>query len=224
MTAQGTTFRLVRHGRTQGAADLLAGRSAIGLSAEGRRQATGLARWLRDRLAPDGLAAVYSSPVRRARETAEPIARAFELDPVPVEGLTEVDFGRWEGRSFAELERDPAWTVWNRFRAGARAPDGETMGDVQARAVGELLRLRELHPGEEIAVVSHAAVLRTVACHFLGLSLDLALRLEVDPGSQAELWLGEETARFRSWNVRPLCSRPERAERTARSTRSTSTS
>lgn len=224
MIAEGTTLRLVRHGRTEGAVDVLAGRSsAVGLSAEGRRQAERVADWLRRRLGPEGLAAVYTSPVRRARETAQPIAGAFGLDAVPADGLTEIDFGRWEGRSFDDLEGDADWSRWNRFRAGARAPGGETMAEFQARSAAEILRIRERHPAEEVVVVSHAAVLRALACHFLGLSLDLARRLDVGRGRQAELWVGDETARLRSWNVRP-CPSTESAERTSASTRSTSTS
>lgn len=97
------------------------------------------------------------------------------------------------------------------------------MVDVQARSVAELLRLRQRHPGAQVVVVSHAAALRAVTSHFLGLPLDLALRLEVDRGSQAELWLGDETARLRSWSVGVPCASADNAVRASRSTRSTST-
>ncbi|HEU4565735.1 MAG TPA: histidine phosphatase family protein, partial [Gemmatimonadaceae bacterium] len=145
------------------------------LAADGRRQAARLA----ERLAGLPIAALYSSPVERARETAAPLAARLGLPVCDAPGAVEIDFGEWTGRTFEELARDPRWGPFNGFRSATRIPGGELIVETQARVVVELERLRERHPDAVVAVVSHADVIRAALCHYAGIPLDLMLRLEI---------------------------------------------
>src|SRR5262249_12511371 len=143
---------LIRRGHTDWIGRALAGDTAgVGLSAEGGQQAARLASRLR------GLpvAAVYSSPLQRTLETAEPIARLFGVSIEPRPRLTEVGFGEWTGLTMADLEKDPRWERFNTLRSITRAPGGELMLDVQSRMINEFEELAARHADQTIAVVSH---------------------------------------------------------------------
>ena len=99
------------------------------------------------RLAPEPLAAVYTSPMERCRQTAEAVAAPHALAPQLDHAFTEVDFGDWTGLSFEQLQADPRWEPWNSRRSLNRPPDGESLGEAQMRAwrgVEALLRLAAL--------------------------------------------------------------------------------
>ena len=183
-----TVFHLVRHGH-YGLLDsgVLAGRTpGHSLDAEGRAQADAIARTLGDR----PIAAIVSGPLERALETAAPLAQRLGL-PVRIDdAIDELDFGEWTGRSWSTLDGDPAWSDWNRFRATAAVPGGETAGAVADRALGLLRRLgAEYRAGDaaeaEIALFSHADVIRKVIATLLGVPIDLARRIAIDPGGRA---------------------------------------
>lgn len=187
-----TTVLLVRHAHCEPVGRRIAGRApGVPLDVEGRRQAAVLA----GRLRALSLAAVVSSPLERARETAVAIAAPHGLTVACDPAWTELDFGAWTGRDLAALDDDEHWRRWNRFRAGTRAPGGELMLEAQARAVAALAGLAERHPEDVVAVVSHADVLRAVLAHYLGMSLDHLLRLEIAPASVSALELGPWGAR-----------------------------
>ena len=175
-----TTFLLIRHATHAVVAEQLIGRdSEVGLSDEGREQATALA----ERLAPLPIQALYGSPVARVRETGLILAERLGLPLREEAGLSEVDFGEWVGQRFDELAHDPRWQAWNRFRSGTRPPDGEWMLAAQARIVATLGSLRERHPDELIAVLSHGDLIRASLAHALGIPLDLFLRLTIECAS-----------------------------------------
>jgi probable phosphoglycerate mutase len=189
-----TTVFLVRHGSHDRLDKVLCGRmDGVSLSAAGRREAEALAT----RLRAESLAAVYASPLARTVETAQPIAAAAGLSPIADEDLTEIDFGDWTGRPFEALRDDPAWPVWNRARSLARPPGGESMLEVQARLKRWLDRVCERHAGERIAAVTHSDVIKALAAHALGFSLDQHDRLEVGPASISVLAGGD-------WGVKVL--------------------
>jgi broad specificity phosphatase PhoE len=177
-----TTFLLIRHASCDPVGRSIAGRKpGVHLNAEGSEQAARLAERL-TALSIDGL---YSSPLERAMETAEPIGSRQHLDIQPAAGLLEVDFGSWTGKTLSELELVPEWRSFNQFRSGTRIPGGENMAEVLSRSLGELERLRRLHPspGALVAVVSHGDVLRMLLTHALGMPADLLHRLELSPAS-----------------------------------------
>jgi probable phosphomutase (TIGR03848 family) len=176
-----TVVLLVRHGLTPTTGVVLPGRApGLHLSDDGRRQAEDLAK----RLAViERIAAVYSSPLERARETAAPIAGA-RRQPVRVErGLLECEFGRWTGERLDKLARTPEWTIVQRNPSGFRFPGGESFVEMQARIVSALARLVERHPGETIVAVSHADPIKAAVTHALGAPLDSFQRVMVAPAS-----------------------------------------
>ena len=182
-----TTVHLVRHAEHALLGRALAGRKpGVGLNEAGRAQAA--------RLAGLPVDAVVSSPQQRAGETAAALGRPVRVDPA----WDEVDFGTWSGMEFSDLDRDPAWHLWNAARSTAPTPGGETMLAVQARAVAGLLALR-VHGA--VAVVSHLDVMRAVLAHVLGMPLDFVFRMELAPGSRSVVTLWEGGARVDGLNL-----------------------
>ena len=175
-----TNFLLIRHGATDAVGRSIAGRTAgTKLNEEGHAQAERLAA----RLAGVRLAAAYSSPLERARETAEPFARRLGVEVRISEAFNEIDFGEWTNRTLAELDAVDEWQRFNSFRGGTRIPGGELMLEAQARAVAGLENLRQQHREETIAVVSHGDIIRAVLAHYAGVHLDLFQRIEISPAS-----------------------------------------
>jgi probable phosphomutase (TIGR03848 family) len=177
---QMTTFLLIRHALCDPVGRSIAGRSpGVSLNQRGLQQAEALAL----RMAELPISAVYSSPLDRAVQTARAIAERKGLRVEQREGLNEIDFGDWTGKQLAELQPVAEWQHFNTYRSGTRIPGGETMQEVLARALNELADVARLRSSSLVAVVSHGDVLRSLICHFLGVSLDLMLRLEIDPAS-----------------------------------------
>ena len=184
-----TTFLLIRHGETDANGKWLAGWTpGLHLNARGRRQA----EYLAEVLATPVITAVYTSPLERALETAEPIARRHGLSPRPVQDLGELLFGDWEGMSFVELDGREDWRRFNTCRGNVRPPGGELMMESQVRMARQLECLAKRHPHEQIGLVSHGDPLRSLIAYCLGIPLDLMLRFEISPGSlsvvQSEPW------------------------------------
>jgi len=174
------TLYLIRHAAHDHIGRVLSGRmEGLALSDDGRAQAGRLAAMLRDRR----FAAIYTSPVQRARETAAAIAAGRDIPVTPASALDEIDFGAWTGQPFAALDGDAAWRRWNDARGAATVPGGETMVQAQARAVAFAQDLAATHDGAAVALVSHCDVIRALLAHALDLSLDRLLRFEVDPAS-----------------------------------------
>ena len=174
------TIYLIRHGMNDLVGKALAGWSpGVHLNEEGVRQAGLLAEELR----PIRFAAVYSSPLERAVETAEAVAGVQGLSVDIRERLGEVRYGEWTGKRLTEVENDPRWRRWNEHRGEARCPGGESMGEIQARMVSECVEIAMQHPGQNVSVVSHGDPIRAALAHFLGMPLAMVLRLEIDPAA-----------------------------------------
>ncbi len=195
-----TLFHLVRHGQ-YGLIDRALGGRAPGhaLNETGRGEAGKVAGALRGRT----VAAVVSSPVQRAQETAAPIAEALGLAVETDAALVELDCGEWTGMTFDTLRERPEWHRWNRFRSSAAIPGGETMLAVQARTVAALERLHAVHGEAEVVLVSHADIIKAALLHVLGAPLDHMGRLEVGPGSRSVVAWHDETARVLAANLPP---------------------
>jgi broad specificity phosphatase PhoE len=194
-----TTFFLVRHAAHDRLGRVLCGRMpGVTLGREGRAQGDALAA----RLAGEGLAAVYASPLERARETAEPIAARAGLAVEILPALDEIDFGSWAGRRFDELHEDPLWAGWNQARHVTRPPEGETALEAQARVLRGLEDLRTRHGEARLALVSHADVIKLVIAHALGLGADATRLFEIGPASVSVLVLGAWGAKVESLNER----------------------
>jgi probable phosphomutase (TIGR03848 family) len=179
---------LIRHATCDPVGRLLAGRApGVRLNAEGRAQAARLV----DRLHDVELDAIYSSPMQRALETAEPLARHAKRDVETMDELNEIEFGEWTGRSLEELDRRDDWRRFNEIRSLGRPPAGESMLEVQARALGAVEAIRRRHPDGICAVVSHGDVLRCLIAHLAGIPIDLFQRLEISPASVSVVRVGE---------------------------------
>jgi probable phosphoglycerate mutase len=152
------------------------------------------ARILATRLGRLPIAALYSSPLERALETAEPLAQSLGLTVQAAPGLTELDFGEWTGRTLRELAPLALWQQFNTQRSATRIPGGELMSEVVARARRELEGMEEEHRGAIVAAVTHGDVIRGLLAEFLGLSLDQLQRLEVAPASVSLIRMHDDGA------------------------------
>jgi broad specificity phosphatase PhoE len=184
-----TTFYLVRHGACADLGKKLWGRTAgICLNEEGKAQVQQLCEQFRD----VALSAIYSSPLERALETAEAVARKAGRDVIQNTAFNEIDFGDWTGKSFDELSGDERWQRFNNQRSVAQVPGGESFLDVQARVVAELERLSQRHSGGQVAVFSHADVIKAAVGYFAGTPIDQLQRIEILPCSVSEIVIHKE--------------------------------
>lgn len=192
-----TTVILIRHATHDRVGAILCGRMPeVTLGDEGRREA----KLLADRFRGESIAAVITSPLERARETAQVIADRIGV-PIEIdEALNEIDFGDWTGQSFDALDPDPRWRLWNTTRSTAKPPGGEAMTAAQARIVRRIERLRQDHPDGEVILVSHCDVIKAALAHHLGLSLDAYDRFEISPASVSVLALWPGGSRVMSLN------------------------
>jgi probable phosphomutase (TIGR03848 family) len=182
------TVILLRHGRTSAnASGTLAGRTrGVHLDDLGRQQAERAA----GRLAAVPLADLVSSPLERCRETARAVAaaqgagRRVHTD----KGLTECDYGEWQGRPLKELAKVALWKTVQAQPSAVTFPGGESMTQMQARAVDAVRRrdaaiATEHGHGAVWVAVSHGDVIKSVLADALGMHLDLFQRIQVDPAS-----------------------------------------
>jgi broad specificity phosphatase PhoE len=192
-----TTFFLVRHAAHDNVGGFLAGRTpGVTLGSDGRAQALRLA----ERMKRETFSAIFASPRERAAETAAAISVAAHVPVERADELDEIDFGKWAGKDFATLNGDPAWRRWNEVRSLSRTPGGETMLDVERRAVDFIARLGMRFPDGALVLVSHADVIRAAVGHVLGLATDLWQRFDIGPGSITTLIVGEWGARLLGLN------------------------
>src|SRR5918993_96401 len=177
-----TTFLLIRHALCDPVGISIAGRiSGVHLNEAGRQQATALA----GRLGGLPVAAIRSSPLERAMETAQPLAAALGLPVAQDAGLNEVNFGEWTGRTLIELGGLAEWRDFNERRSSARIPGGETMAEVVSRSLATLEQVRRTPEltGRLVALVSHGDVLRSLVAHCIGMNPDAIHRIEIAPAS-----------------------------------------
>lgn len=166
-----TTFILVRHGEVDGIdPPTFRGRIVLQLTAKGAKQATLAREVIRARWA---IEAIYCSPLTRCVRTADIINEAFQLNTVPHQGLTDIDYGAW-----TNLPVDKVWkrwpheaSVWKTAPHTCRIPGGESLQDVAARAIDALTTVLHAHPRGTVAIVTHDSVLRVLLCHVMGLPL-----------------------------------------------------
>jgi broad specificity phosphatase PhoE len=193
-----TTLFLVRHAAHNNVGGFLAGRiDGVRLGAAGLAQAERLA----ERMRRETFAAVHSSPRDRTLQTAEAIAAASGINTVHVEeALDEINLGDWSGKSFDELNTQPLWQRWNSTRSLTRAPGGETMLEVQSRVMTLIERLAQSYRDSALVLVSHADVIGTAVCFYLGLSLDAWSRFEIGPASITTIVAGDWGAKVLGLN------------------------
>lgn len=205
-----TRVMLVRHGTTTLAADdRFAGSSDVPLSDEGERQARLLAQRLKERK----IHAAWCSPMIRTRRTAELILEPHGLAATPLEELREIDHGRWERKTRAEVEEayPEEYATWE-MDPFTTAPEGGESGlHVLARALPALQNLVREYEGETLLVVSHKATIRLLLGSFLGFDLrGYRDHLDQSPCSlnildfknpaQARLMLFNDVSHYETWH------------------------
>jgi broad specificity phosphatase PhoE len=195
-----TVFHLLRHGQHVLQGRVLAGRTpGIGLSTMGRAEIAAVA----DRLANEDIVALYSSPLQRTRETAEILSERLDLPIQYREDLLELDFGEWTGLTFDAVRTDERWPAWRDCRSIATIPGGESMRQVQERAVEALFDLRQTHRDGRVLIVSHGDVIRAALLFALGMPLDFYSRIEVGLASINTIHIDNSGIRVLGVNERP---------------------
>jgi probable phosphomutase (TIGR03848 family) len=188
-------FLLIRHGETDYNKKMhTAGRLPnVHLNKKGRLQAQSLA----DGLATAPIKAIYSSPLERTLETAEPLAKILKLEIVSMEGLLETNSGEWQGQSVKKLRRLKIWHTVQQHPSLFHFPGGESIAECQYRMVQvlESLRLKYL-PQDLVICFSHADPIKQVAAYYLGLPLDNFQRLCIDLASVTALQITESGSRL----------------------------
>jgi ribonuclease H / adenosylcobalamin/alpha-ribazole phosphatase len=181
-TGKPTRLLLLRHGQTELSVQRrYSGRGNPPLTELGRDQAQRAARWV---AAKGGIAAVVSSPLDRARITAEAAARALGLDVEVHDGLIETDFGGWEGATFAEAAaRDPELHAKWLSDATVHPPSGESFAEVRERVEAVRDDLVARYPAANVLVVSHVTPIKTLLQLALGVGPSLLYRLHLDLAS-----------------------------------------
>lgn len=177
-----TTLLLVRHGTTATTGSVLPGRApGLHLSEHGVAQADALAQRLRE--LPRAPAALYVSPLERARETAAPLAKALKVRAVSERGLLECDFGTWTGKRLSTLAKRSEWRTVQQAPSTFRFPDGESFTEMQQRMWATLERIAARHRNRSVVVVSHADPIKAAVTFALGVPLDLFQRTVISPCS-----------------------------------------
>lgn len=193
------TIFWVRHGAHDQLGWKLSGRTpGVTLPEPGLEQGRAAAR----RLEREGVERVFTSPMERCRQTAEPIAALTGRPAEVAEAINEIDFGVWSGGEIRTLDPDPAFVRWNVGRDNACCPNGESMLEVQAR----VLRWMEgvVASGvRAVAAVSHADVIKAAVMLTLGLSPRAHDRLEVSPGSITAISGSERGYKLMTLNEMP---------------------
>ena len=162
-----TRIYLVRHGATRlTAEDRFSGDIGVDLSEDGRSQAARLGA----RLQPEGITAIYCSPLSRTVETARIIGDPIGLRPQTRDGLREIAHGHWEGMSRRDVETTFAaeYAQWSEDPFTFAPEGGESGVAVLARALPALREIVVAHAGERVVVVSHKATIRLLLSSLLG--------------------------------------------------------
>ncbi len=175
-----TRLLLIRHAPTPETGHKLTGRlPGVSLGDAGER----VARETATRLAATRIHFIYASPIERTWETALAIAAPHRLTPIPDDGLLEVDYGVWSGRTLKSLYPLKAWRTVVHTPSRMVFPGGEALADAQRRAVRFCEETVARHRGKTVAAVTHADIIKTILSHYLGQPLDLFQRIGVSPAS-----------------------------------------
>jgi probable phosphoglycerate mutase len=168
----------------------LAGRTpGVHLNESGRQQAYTLAATL----AAAPIKAIYSSPMERALETARPLAELKGLEVQQAQGLIEMDYGQWQGRTFKQLQRLKLWKLLMKDPAQVRFPVGESIFEAQERAHLELEKIAAgLAEKDLVACFTHGDIIRLVAAYYLEMPLHAYHRLSAQTASISILNLDKE--------------------------------
>lgn len=172
---------LVRHGETEwNRQKIFRGRADIELSETGAKQAELLAKYL----SQTGVAAIYSSPLKRALKTAEAIASYHRLDIKTTSGLIDFDYGKWQGlpHQVVKASYQELYAAWLKSPHRVKMPAGERLDDVTKRAIGVVDEVIGQHEGT-VVLVSHRVVNKVLICALMGLDNSHFWNIRQDVGA-----------------------------------------
>jgi probable phosphoglycerate mutase len=178
-----TTLLIVRHGQTAWNKDLhFRGRTDLLLDDTGLQQAEAVARRIAASYRP---VAILASPLQRARQTAEAIARAVNLPVQAEEDLIDIDYGEFTGLSPAEAEAkfQEFYRAWLNVPHTVRFPQGESLDDVRHRLTTLVRRMTELYPAGQVVLVTHQIVCQVFVCTLLGIHNGYLSHFQIDTAS-----------------------------------------
>jgi probable phosphomutase (TIGR03848 family) len=180
---------LIRHGENNYVGKRLAGRlPGVHLNDNGIKQAEQVASALRE--AP--ITAVYTSPLERAVQTAEPLAAQLNMQVQIHPGLIEIDFGDWQGKTLKQLSRTKLWKTVQHKPSEFCFPGGETFAAAQERVVAALEEIKASSAEKDmVACFSHSDTIKLAVSHYLGMPLDAFQRVNIDTASITALMLGD---------------------------------
>jgi broad specificity phosphatase PhoE len=190
---------LVRHGETSwNETHKFQGFSDIELSSKGKSQAQSLAESLKGQK----LEAIYTSPLIRAQQTAEQIARYHDCPVILDEGLKELNQGQLEGLTAEDLRQGyPEFLRrWIQEPESTHLPKGESLGELQRRAWAAIEQILRKHPEGTVVVVGHSFVNLTILCRLLEVPLNYFRRFRQDPTGKNVIEFSERGAVLRCLN------------------------
>ncbi len=180
-----TRIVLIRHGQTtwnEGAGqERFRGHTDLPLDDTGHAQARALAHQLEQ----EPMAAIYTSPLLRARQTIAPLAERLQSKGIAVNAhpaLLDINYGRFQGLTHAEASEafPEQYALWRTMPSRTHFPEGERLADVQARLLALLEEMKGRHPGQTVVLVGHQMVNKVLSCTLLGLDLDQIWRIRQD--------------------------------------------
>jgi probable phosphoglycerate mutase len=185
-----TKILLTRHGHVDGIRpERFRGREPLDLTARGRAQAAAVAKYIAGRWRPSR---IYTSPMGRCIETATAIAAACGIATAICNDLTDIDYGAWQFKTFAEAEAQDAalFAAWFATPHLARFPNGESLQDVAARSANAVRMVLARHADETLVLVGHDSVNRALLLEFLDLPPSAYWRIAQEPCCLNEIDIG----------------------------------
>ncbi len=175
-----TSIYLVRHGQTAwNKEEIFRGRTDIPLDETGLRQAELTGEYFKGM----EIHGIYASPLARAWETAQKIARFHTLKVQPLNGIIDMSFGRWEGHPHQKIKKNDReiYRQWREEPHLVRLPGGESLEDVRVRAMAALEEMIQLHGGKTLVLVSHRVVNKVLICGILRIDNSHFWQISQDP-------------------------------------------
>lgn len=174
-----TRLFIVRHGQTAWNKEkVFRGRVDVPLNEQGIKEAEAVAEALKN----EDISVIYSSPLSRAVQTAEPTAKLKGLEIIKLDGITDMNFGVWEGRRLEDVEKEDMdkYRMWVERPAELLIPNGETLKEVQNRALNAVKEIIDKHPSQTVMLVSHRVVCKLLVLGLMGLGPDKFWNIQQD--------------------------------------------
>jgi len=188
-----TKILLIRHGDTDYVDEALAGRIDSPLNLLGIQQSEAIANAIKHL----PIQAIYTSPLIRTQQTAEPLAKLLNLEININHELNQVNFGKWQGMDFDELVQDPDWKLFRENPASVKIPGGEDSSMVRERVSNAIHLLSQQYEEEEIiAIFSHGSIIRHTISYFIGLSVNNSNQIQIAPASISTLMVRERNGKL----------------------------